>query len=40
MTEAQNEEWREWGVAYVRKVFKANKVLAEKECYGLIYNGG
>ena len=31
MTEAQNEEWREWGVAYVRKVFKANKVLAEKE---------
>ena len=31
MTEAQNEEWREWGVAYVRKVFKTNKKLAEHE---------
>ena len=26
MTEAQNEEWREWGVAYVRKVFKTNLI--------------
>jgi hypothetical protein len=31
MTEAQNEEWKDWGVAYIRKVFKANKTLAEKE---------
>ena len=31
MTEAQNEEWKDWGVAYIRKVFKTNKILAEKE---------
>ena len=31
MTEAQNKEWKDWGVAYIRKVFKTNKILAEKE---------
>jgi hypothetical protein len=30
MTEAQNEEWKDWGIAYFRKVFKANKILAVK----------
>jgi hypothetical protein len=31
MTKAQNEEWKDWGVAYIRKVFKTNKTLAERE---------
>ena len=31
MTTAQCEEWREWGVAYLRKNLKINKVLAEKK---------
>jgi hypothetical protein len=31
MTEAQNEEWREWGVDYLRKSLKMNKSLAKNE---------
>ena len=31
MTVAQSEEWREWGIAYLRKNLKMNKGLAEKE---------
>jgi hypothetical protein len=31
MTETQNEEWREWGVDYLRKSLKMNKVLAKNE---------
>ena len=31
MTVAQSEEWRAWGIAYLRKNLKMNKGLAEKE---------
>ena len=31
MTETQNEEWREWGVDYLRKSLKMNKALAKNE---------
>ena len=31
MTMAQSEEWKEWGVAYLRKNLKMNKALAERE---------
>lgn len=31
MTIAQSEEWRAWGVAYLRKNLRMNKALAEKE---------
>ena len=31
MTVAQNEEWKQWGVAYLRKNLRVNKVLAERE---------
>ena len=31
MTVAQSEEWRAWGIAYLRKNLKMNKVSAEKE---------
>ena len=31
MTTAQAEEWRAWGIDYLRKNLKMNKVLAEKE---------
>ena len=31
MTVAQNEEWKNWGVDYLRKNLKVNKALAEKE---------
>lgn len=31
MTEAQNNEWKEWGVAEIRKRFRYNKQWAEKE---------
>ena len=31
MTTAQSEEWRAWGIAYLRKNLKMNKKLAEKE---------
>ena len=31
MTTAQSEEWRAWGEAYLRKNFKFNKYLAERE---------
>ena len=31
MTLAQSEEWRAWGIAYLRKNLKMNKKLAEKE---------
>jgi len=31
MTEAQNEEWKDWGIAYLRKSLKINKILAKKE---------
>lgn len=31
MTTAQSEEWRAWGVAYLRKNLRMNKASAEKE---------
>jgi hypothetical protein len=31
MTVQQNEEWKQWGVNYLRKNLKVNKALAEKE---------
>ena len=31
MTTAQADEWKEWGVDYLRKNLKLNKVLAGKE---------
>ena len=31
MTVQQNEEWRQWGINYLRKNLKVNKALAEKE---------
>ena len=31
MTEAQRSEWKEWGVAYIRKKKRWNKKLAERE---------
>lgn len=31
MTEAQNHEWVEWGIEYLRKQLKINKKLAERE---------
>ena len=31
MTMAQADEWKTWGVDYLRKNLKLNKVLAEKE---------
>lgn len=31
MTTAQSEEWKEWGINYLRKELKLNKVQAEKE---------
>lgn len=31
MTEAQNQEWIEWGIEYIRKQLKINKKLAERE---------
>ena len=31
MTTAQSDEWKEWGVAYLRKNLKINKALAERE---------
>ena len=37
MTVAQSEEWREWGIAYLRKNLNMNKGLAEKEmtCFNI-----
>jgi hypothetical protein len=31
MTVAQSEEWRAWGIAYLRTKLKMSKKLAEKE---------
>ena len=31
MTEEQNEEWKTWGVDYIRKNLKFNKHLSERE---------
>ena len=31
MTEAQNEEWRNWGVTFLRKKRRWNKTLADRE---------
>jgi hypothetical protein len=31
MTEAQNKEWREWSVNYLRKKKRWTKLLAERE---------
>ena len=44
MTVEQSEEWKKWGIAYLRKNLKINKVLAEREMmwftlqYGLTYS--
>ena len=31
MTEAQNDEWQEWGIGEIRKRFRYNKEWAKKE---------
>ena len=31
MTVEQSEEWKKWGIAYLRKNLKMNKTLAERE---------
>ena len=31
MTEAQNHEWMQWGIGYIKKELKINKKLAERE---------
>jgi hypothetical protein len=31
MTEAQNEEWRDWGVKLIMKKHRYNKYLADRE---------
>lgn len=31
MTEAQNDEWKRWGIQEIRKRFRYNKKLAENE---------
>ena len=31
MTVEQSEEWKKWGIAYLRKNLKMNKKLAERE---------
>ena len=31
MTVEQNEEWKKWGIAKIKKQFKFNKILAERE---------
>lgn len=31
MTHAQYDEWKDWGVSYLRKKYKRNKLLAERE---------
>jgi hypothetical protein len=44
MTVQQSKEWQDWGVDYLRKNLKMNKVLAENEMrwvnlqWGLKYN--
>jgi hypothetical protein len=44
MTMAQADEWKAWGIDYLRKNLKLTKVLAEKEMnwfnlqYGLTYS--
>lgn len=44
MTVAQGDQWKAWGVDYLRKNLKLNKTLAEKEMqwmnvqWGLKYN--
>lgn len=30
MTIAQGEEWKQWGIAYLRKNLRTNKLIAEK----------
>jgi len=31
MTEAQNEEWREWGIKFIMKKRRYNRYLADRE---------
>ena len=31
MTEAQDEEWRNWGIKYIMKKYRYNKYLAERQ---------
>lgn len=44
MTMEQNEKWKEWGVSEIRKRFRYNKIVAEKEmgmvalAYGLKFS--
>jgi hypothetical protein len=40
MTMAQNDEWKEWGVAEIRKRFRYNKKLAEREMAMIILQWG
>jgi hypothetical protein len=44
MTVAQGDQWKAWGIDYLRKNLKLNKTLAEKEMqwmnvqWGLAYS--
>ena len=40
MTQAQNLEWVEWGIEYLRKQLKINKKLAEREMGWINLNWG
>jgi uncharacterized protein (DUF608 family) len=31
MTEAQNAEWRDWGIKFIMKKYRYNKYLADRE---------
>jgi len=31
MTMAQNNEWKEWGIQEIKKRFRYNKIMAEKQ---------
>ena len=31
MTEAQNDEWKQWGIKYLKTRLKMNKYFAERE---------
>jgi hypothetical protein len=39
MTVEQADEWKQWGVKYLRENLKINKDQLNEKCYGLTYNG-
>jgi hypothetical protein len=40
MTMTQNDEWKEWGIVEIRKRFRYNKKLAEREMAMIILQWG